>query len=44
MKKHNFYLTQDGITFYFLPHELSYYGMGFVEVAVPYEDLEMDLD
>lgn len=39
-----FYLTQDGITCYFLPYELSYYGMGFVEAAVPYEDLEMDLD
>lgn len=39
-----FYLTRDGITCYFLPYELSYYGMGFVEAAVPYEDLEMDLD
>lgn len=39
-----FYLTQDGIICYFLPYELSYYGMGFVEAAVPYEDLEMDLD
>lgn len=43
MKKHNFYLTQDGITFYFLPHELSYYGMGFVEDAVNMK-MEMDLD
>lgn len=39
-----FYLTQDGVTCYFLPYELSYYGMGFVEATVPYEDLEMDLD
>lgn len=43
MKRHNFYLTQDGITFYFLPHELSYYGMGFVEAAVNMK-MEMDLD
>ena len=28
----------------FLPYELSYYGMGFVEATVPYVDLEMDLD
>ena len=39
-----FYLTQDGITCYFLPYELAYYGMGFVEASVSYEDLEMDLD
>ncbi len=39
----DFYLTEDGITFYYSPYLLASYAMGFVEVHVPYEDLDVTL-
>lgn len=36
----NAYLTNDGIVFYFDPYLLASYAQGFVEVEIPYEDLQ----
>lgn len=38
------YLTDDGITFAFDPYLLAPYAMGFVEVTIPYSELELKLD
>ena len=38
-----FYLTQDGIVFYFAPYDLACYAAGFIEVKVPYEELNLKL-
>ncbi len=35
-----FYLSPKGVVIYFPPYELSYYSKGFVEIEIPYEELE----
>lgn len=39
----DFYLTEDGIKFYFHPYALSYYAAGFPEVTIPYDEFEMKI-
>ena len=36
-----FYLTEDGLVIYYGPYNLAPYAAGFVEIVVPYEDLEL---
>jgi len=36
-----FYLNEDGVVIYFSPYDLAPYAAGFVEIVVPYEDLEL---
>jgi len=36
----DFYITADGIVIYYPPYELSYYSKGFVEIEIPYEEIE----
>lgn len=36
-----FYLKQEGLVIYFGPYELAPYAAGFVEIVVPYEDLNL---
>lgn len=38
-----FYLTEEGIAFYFAPYELAPYAGGFQEVTIPYEEFEMKI-
>lgn len=35
--KMNYYLTQDGICFYYSPYDLAAYARGFVEATVPFK-------
>ena len=35
-----FYLTKQGITFYFGPYDLACYAAGFQEVTIPYEEFD----
>lgn len=37
----DFYLTEEGIKFYFGPYELACYAAGFQEVTVPYEEFDL---
>lgn len=39
----DFYLTEDGIKFYFHPYDLSSYAAGFPEVTIPYDEFEMKI-
>lgn len=39
-----FYLTKEGIVFYFGPYELSSYAAGFQQVTIPYSEFEMKID
>ena len=39
----DFYLTEDGIKFYFPPYALSSYAAGFPEVTIPYDEFEMKI-
>lgn len=39
-----FYLTKEGIVFYFGPYELSCYAAGFQQVTIPYSEFEMKID
>jgi len=39
----HFYLTQDGIRFYFEPYALASYAAGFQEVTIPYDEFEMKI-
>ena len=39
----DFYLTEDGIKFYFHPYALSSYAAGFPEVTIPYDEFEMKI-
>ena len=39
----DFYLTEDGIKFYFHPYALSSYAAGFPEVTIPYDECEMKI-
>ena len=39
----DFYLTEEGICFFFGPYELACYAMGFQSVVIPYEEFEMKL-
>lgn len=36
-----YYLTEQGVTFYYYPYALAPYASGFVEVTVPYEKLPL---
>lgn len=36
-----FYLKEEGLVIYFGPYELAPYAAGFVEIVVPYENLEL---
>lgn len=36
-----YYLTEDGVTFYYDPYALAPYAAGYVEVTVPYEKLPL---
>ena len=36
-----FYLSEDGLVIYYGPYDLAAYAAGFVEIVVPYENLEM---
>lgn len=38
-----FYLTKEGIRFYFEPYALACYAAGFSEVTIPYEEFEMKI-
>lgn len=38
-----FYLTEDGIVFYFEPYALACYAAGFQEVIIPYEEFDMKI-
>lgn len=38
-----FYLTQDGVVFYFTPYDIAPYAAGFPEVTVPYSELELKI-
>ena len=35
-----FFLSPDGVVIFFPPYELSYYSKGFVEITIPYDELE----
>lgn len=39
----SFYLTEDGIVFYYEPYMISSYAAGFQEITIPYEAFEMKL-
>ncbi len=36
-----FYLKEEGLVIYFGPYDLAPYAAGFVEIVVPYEDMEL---
>ncbi len=36
-----FYLSEDGLVIYYGPYDLASYAAGFVEIVIPYEDLEL---
>lgn len=36
-----FYLKEDGLVIYFGPYDLAPYAAGFVEIVVPYDELEL---
>lgn len=36
-----FYLTEDGIVFFYGPYELACYAAGFQEVTIPYEEFDL---
>lgn len=38
-----FYLSEQGITFYFGPYDLACYAAGFQEAAIPYEEFDMKI-
>ncbi len=39
----SFYLTEDGIKFYFPPYALACYAAGFQEVTIPYDEFSMKI-
>lgn len=39
-----FYLTDDGIVFYFPPYDLAAYAAGFIEIEVPYSEFHLKID
>lgn len=39
----DFYLTREGICFYFPPYELGGFVLGFVEVVIPYDEWELKI-
>lgn len=40
----DFYLTENGIAFYYYPYVIAPYAAGFPEVILPYEELELKID
>lgn len=39
-----FYLTEDGIVFYYYPYEVAPYAAGFPEVTIPYSEFQMKIE
>lgn len=39
-----FYLTPEGIVFYYSPYAIAPYAEGFPEVTIPYKDLDMKIE
>lgn len=39
----DFYLTEEGIVFYYGPYALACYAAGFQEVTIPYEEFDMTI-
>ncbi len=39
-----FYLSDDGVVFYYEPYAIAAYSEGFPEVVIPYEDLKMKIE
>lgn len=39
-----FYLTEDGIVFYYSPYELASYAAGFQYILVPYSEFQLKID
>lgn len=39
--ENGYYLTEDGVTFYYSPYELAPFAAGFIEASVPYEQLPL---
>ena len=39
----DFYLTEEGICFYFEPYALACYAAGFQQVTIPYEEFELKI-
>lgn len=39
-----FYLTPEGLVFYYTPYEIAPYAEGFPEVTIPYGDLDMKIE
>lgn len=40
----DFYLTEDGIAFYYTPYSIAPYAEGFPEVVIPYEKLKLKIE
>lgn len=40
----SFYLTEEGIVFYYAPYYLSCYAAGFQTVVIPYEEFDMKIN
>lgn len=40
----DFYLTEKGVAFYYYPYVIAPYAVGFPEVVIPYEELELKID
>ena len=40
----DFYITSQGIVIFYPPYELSYYSKGFVEIEIPYKEIESYLN
>lgn len=38
-----FYLTEEGIVFYYVPYEIAPFAAGFPEVVIPYQDLKLKI-
>nr|WP_286200926.1 RsiV family protein [[Clostridium] symbiosum] len=36
-----FYITPEGVVFYYAPYEIASYAEGFPEVTIPYSELKM---
>jgi hypothetical protein len=40
-QNNSFYLTKDGVVFYYAPYELAPYAVGYVEATVPFDKLPL---
>ena len=39
-----FYITEQGMVFFYTPYEIASYAAGFPEVTIPYEQLDLKID